>query len=68
MALFRNMIDHIYRSIGWLIVLLLLAKLNRNHLRHIESIKYYRNDIIPNKALEETSDSARCAEPEAPQG
>ena len=42
MALFGNFVDDIYRVIGWLIVLALLVKLNRNHLRHIASIKLYR--------------------------
>ncbi len=42
MELFGRSVDKIYRAIGWVIVLVLLAKLNRNHLKHIASIKLYR--------------------------
>ena len=42
MELFGSSVDDIYRAVGWIIVLVLLAKLNRNHLRHIASIKLYR--------------------------
>ncbi len=52
MELFVNCVDDVYRTLGWLIVLILLNKLNGNHLNHIASIKLYRNEDLPNQNLE----------------
>jgi hypothetical protein len=57
MEIFRGAIDDIYQAIGWLIVLLLLVKLNRAHLKHIVSIKLHRAMEFPNQTIEPTGDT-----------
>lgn len=42
MDVFRDFIGTIHSAIIWLIVLSILSRLNRNHLRHIASIRLYK--------------------------
>ena len=44
MELFGNMVSDITKSIGWLIVLLILRNLYASRLKHISSIKLYREN------------------------